>query len=255
MIKMKYAAVAAHTALGLLLCATAPFAAASVSAGISMSNVQFKVTDLTPNDGQAGGIANVEQYSWISSTTEGPRDSQFYRNIRPATSSSTSPVSVTMAASTGVAGEVRSTSEVHGTEFVYSSAVQDSYFSLLPHTSITVSWHTDGFVQTDAALADGHAGADALMYFYRRNTFDYLQYASTLITSSDYPNGTTYSRDFRISYANNTDTAMPIQWRSEVSSDGRAMLPVPEPESYAMLGAGLALIGLVARRRQRRRQG
>lgn len=38
---------------------------------------------------------------------------------------------------------------------------------------------------------------------------------------------------------------------SEFEAIGR-VVPVPEPETYAMLGAGLALLGWVARRKQRR---
>jgi len=140
----------------------------------------------------------------------------------------------------------------------------DSFQNALNFDPITAVWHGDGSLIAQNDDAPGIAPGQT--YFDSGLTFATLakgNYYFTVATFDNFAKGTNMSQGFRY----DADPAIPLQtWCQPASHCGMgthysvhldgvdaASAPVPEPSTYAMLLAGLAIVPAVARR-QRRKQ-
>ncbi|OEZ55675.1 PEP-CTERM sorting domain-containing protein [Duganella sp. HH105] len=239
--------------LGFALAAISPLSAAgSVSTGVAITNVQFKVGDI---DGYPGQINLGKQRTWMSAGSElaSLHDTQSYDDLRAATASVSSSTAKNWTTHSGVAGEIQAYSEASGRDQGGTSSIQEQYFALTPHSSISISGHISGFVESSAGMPD--ASADSHVRIYLLNGDDELAGVEMDIGLSYLsPYSATYSKDFILTYENHTDFGMSMLWSSVAhtyaSNKWYPTNPVPEPESYAMMAAGLVLLGVVARRRK-----
>lgn len=69
--------------------------------------------------------------------------------------------------------------------------------------------------------------------------------ASLFSAGNDASSGT-----LTVTYANRTNEPISMYWMSEVSYSARGVAPVPEPETYALMLAGLAGVAWAVRRRR-----
>lgn len=251
---MKYPVHASTAAVALLLSTVAPFAAAlpSVSAAASISQVQFHTVDLTPDDGQAGGIAGLTAGAGLSARIGNSVDAHPYRALQPDTATIADNFASATISQSGAPGEMASTTESHGYDHAYTSGVQRVDFLLLAHTALSVTGHIAGYAHQDAGLPYSWSGSSVLAEL-DLNMWQTAGYVSRTIGAFGPHPDLSYDQDFVVNYANNSDSAISMYWYTTTQSDASNGInsPVPEPEGYPMLGAGLALIGLVAYRRQR----
>ncbi len=242
------------SAFGLMLALPATFAtAAAVSAGAAVTNVQFHVVDLTPDDGQAGGITYYKRESSLSAVAGNLVDGKDYNDWRAASVyKSDGPNHASMTQS-GNPVEIQARAEANGGDYGTAAyGLQEGYFWLRPHTSITMTGHIAGFVQSVSGPSYATANSAASVYFYDEGRPGYYTLAEIRkeLNLNSSPYGAVYDEDFNLSYANNTNTALAIRWTNYEYTYAAVTTPVPEPEGYAMLTAGLLLLGAVARRRK-----
>ncbi|MQA36660.1 PEP-CTERM sorting domain-containing protein [Rugamonas aquatica] len=257
MMKIKGSCIPAiGSVLGLALAAISPLSvAASVSAGAAITNVQFTVGNI---DGYGtGGVRFLEQKSWINADSDvgGWSYHQDYSDLRAANLSISSSTAQVQASHSGVAGEMQGRSEVSGADQAGTSSFQDRRFMLLPHSSISVSGHISGFVESGAGLPNASAASDVRIYLWVWDEHVSGGYLGQEVTglSLDYvsPYSATYSKDFNLTYANHTDQEVSMFWTSYEHTYVGNVGQVPEPEGYVMMAAGLMLLGVVARRRKK----
>ena len=242
------------SAFGLMLALPATFAtAAAVSAGAAVTNVQFHVVDLTPDDGQAGGITYYKRESSLNAVAGNLSDDKDYGDWRAASVyKSEGPNHASMTQS-GNPVEMQAHAEANGGAYPTAAyGLQEGYFWLLPHTSITMTGHIAGFVQSVGGLSYADASSFATVYFYDEGRPGYYTLAEIRkdLDLNSSPYGAVYDEDFNLSYANNTNQALAIRWTNYEYTNAATTTPVPEPEGYAMLATGLLLLGAVARRRK-----
>ncbi|WP_332853255.1 PEP-CTERM sorting domain-containing protein [Duganella sp. S19_KUP01_CR8] len=257
--KMKHLALAAT--LGLTLSLTAPLSqAALTNAGSSVTNLQFQVTDLTPGDAQAGGIT-VKYRQTAYEVEAGFATFKDYSDFR-AVSDSRTDLDRKAWISTGDFGDLRARAESSNIPPPYmptdarANIWQSMTFWLLPHSAISLSGHAAGFAQRDAGVENGQGLARTAASLSRLGS-DHaeLGYFSKNVSLDALTSQAGYSGDFLFEYANNSDDAQYLFWNIYTTSQAWIFTPdpipsVPEPEGYAMLGAGLMFLGLMARRRK-----
>lgn len=253
---------------------------ASADAGYRLrsetSPVAITVIDLTPNDGHAAGFSKgqVENHMsiWffnkdyldqaVGSPGTAPSDSLSLKNGPTYANRSYGP---------GVgqfAGDMSLSIARQGTPITVSQGENSQVFSLtiLPFTEV----HLTGTymlsverIGSDTASAIGRVSSGMSINQWSfdsngipTNTFRDEYYASIDLEVSS--GNESKSGQFDLVYRNNSYSTETIHYYASsydevrMSSIDPEIPPVPEPETYAMLGIGLFVLGATARRRQRR---
>jgi hypothetical protein len=259
--KLLPSACAVATALLML---GAPQASQAASSSASISDIQFQLTDLTPDDQSAARYLLVNGYSFVQGDigTIGGSDAPFAN----AANQWLAALSATQGYGSGVAGA--STGSFGVFAYGQTSDLNTSYTAnagsgaglhstnlagilLAPFTQVTISADVHLTSSLDALGCGAgcqQAGAQALVT-WGGSTQDI---SLMLNGQTDAFAGPAY-KDGLLSFTltNNTSHWATNAFSFRAMADG-SVTPVPEPESYALLGAGLAVVGLIARRRQRR---
>jgi hypothetical protein len=238
--------------------------AGAVSASISISDLKYQLTDLTPNDGQA---ANVDMWTlWPEVTSWAGSD---YHDVTggagnlTATSSAgggSASASLTHSTLTGekwqsrlLNNSVQAISPVAGQyEQVGSAAKGDGSLDLLiyPHTTLVITGHITAEAQF--APVANHAGSIYIFINAGIGGGTGGIHQELTLTDAD-PAHYSFSQDFTLSFVNNTAYYYSPTFanQTQVIVDNQpSTMPVPEPSSYAMLGVGLAVMGALARKRK-----
>lgn len=249
---------AIHVAVAVLLSAAAPFAAAlpSVSASSNISNVQFHTADLTPGDGQAGGISGLRANGELSARFGQVSDNHPYQAVQAASAAVADHFTSAAISQSGTPGEMAAQAEAHGYDHARAEGRQQIDFLLLPHTALSITGHIAGAVHQDPGLPYSW-GMSSVWGELNLDLWHTVGGVSKTISVFGPKPDPVYSQDFAVNYANDTDAAIAMYWYVNTYADASSGInaPVPEPAGFAMLGIGLPLIGLAVRRRQHRRPG
>ncbi|WP_229261901.1 FxDxF family PEP-CTERM protein [Duganella guangzhouensis] len=259
-------------------------ASASSSVSATLGNLHYTLIDLDPNDGITPSIVfgNVGYTDRSSQTSTYAYDdangvhSKFNRAVAPSITSSVTQSSpqYSMSASasgtsmlnSGVLSAYLQTSGDNKVSFDYDSTADFGVlqFTLSAHTAITfyadasVSAASSGLPSGGyrnsalgiATLSGSFGGNGTALSFFNedaRASLDQIVGSA----GADLPVTDAKNQTLEFTYNNLLDIGIRGYVTSSVGTYATlAVLAVPEPETYAMLLAGLGLIGAIARRRK-----
>lgn len=254
---VRYARLAA---VALTLACGAAVAAPGISASAAISHVQLGVIDLTPNDGHAAGYS---AYRFLDEQASGLSLPDDHVNLFHPDYMSNSPkhtgvaygASYAQTSSNGAIGEMQTAAYLNaaygpsGQLSASGTSQQRLWVTLQPHTAFYVSGHYD-LSLADTGNPDkyyyGGAGVQVALLVNQDKT----RSSDSIFLQDGRRNA---SDDFWVGYANTSDRESEVLLDFSISANAYAWAPaippVPEPDSYLMLGAGLLLLGAVGRRR------
>lgn len=244
-----------------LACGTAS-AASHTSATSNLSPLQFQLSDLTPSDGQAAGMQYDYLSSFLNSRLEepgppptSPTATRVYTGTLLATDTLLNNAYAHSAGhQSGQLGDQHGESTLLELSPVESRALaagnNSAVLTLLPHTALTITGRATGAASVADMLnpADylAHAGARVSLLDADRNSIGYFEQSvdadGSRLTAS-------FDETLEWHYANDSDSNMTLYLYAGIDNDTSRIAAVPEPASYAMLGAGLLLVGGWRRRR------
>lgn len=243
------------------------------SATASISNIEYKLKDLAPNDGITPALrldlskTYTDSQSHISSYEKFPEieDRAFSQH-----SAGLDGAESTISLNRGTAQFYRSGGTLGGgSSAAFLGIPGDTFsgtsfytaFSLAPRTSVTFTGHISLSIDVDGGvfghpLSGDYASASTSISLGRNypgytGSFEFL--SSHLGTWKD---SRTFEKDFSFTFSNTGSV-----WLNDISFEAQQDVnlkqyqmwpaPVPEPHTYAMLGLGICLLGTVIRRQRR----
>lgn len=244
--------------LGTALAAACGAAAAdpSVVAESQMSNIQFGVIDLTPSDGEAPGFAINGMEGIVSryliDRSPGGLERHDYRPIVQGMDETVFYTSGPSFAgfSYDQAGSMRAGIAAYDNLAVRgdagASVFRNYTVTIAPHSVLTVRGEAStSIARTDVGTGDslGYVSASALIRTWEGTVTSFHHFVETTPDSG----GESWSEDFFLMFANPTDNDAKVLVDTYVAASGAIVSSIPEPSEYAMLAAGLLLLGALRR--------
>ncbi|MFB9242082.1 PEP-CTERM sorting domain-containing protein [Massilia antarctica] len=233
---------------------------AGASVRATLKNSQLIVIDLTPHDGKAAGytFAASAQSSNVSASIDMIGTAWDQRRDVPNLNGSNANAylyhtGANVNASTGTWGKANSEIYADGDQLgnarVTGNANQMIGLSVAAHTRLIYSGLAELRISEWYQSAENRTFSSAAVTVGFNGTYQSVDFQSGQFT------GTygTRSQDFSLFFDNNTEAARTIYMSVSTATnvDYYTTTPVPEPETYAMLGLGALVVGAAARRRRR----
>ncbi|MET3133932.1 hypothetical protein AAKU55_004225 [Oxalobacteraceae bacterium GrIS 1.11] len=249
---------------GLTLASSA--AGARVKVGASISDVQFGVIDLTPDDGHAAGIVTSFRGTDLKSTlyasppeAENITHQHHASTLSPFATHVSQAYGDTSASQSGAWGvgtaQLQLDNQLGQPRDAESSLNMVIGIAILPHTALSISGRAAGW--TSQSRADSSSMFTSAVGYTRA----YLDTAPTFpdgelgsfskgASIGAFQSAPNFSNDFLLSYSNTGDSVRNVYFSVYLLAQASSSLipAVPEPSSYAMLGAGLLLLGAIRRK-------
>ncbi|NVD99697.1 PEP-CTERM sorting domain-containing protein [Massilia sp. BJB1822] len=251
-----------------MLATPAAFAASGPTLTGKLSKLKFDVIDLSPNDGVAANyrlnkesvqIENQIRHNWSSSERQ-TVDLNLAVGDEAFSNLNKGPLHTTIQ-SNGSAGDV--TSEVrrdagralpHQSNSVNNTYTYKADLTLSPGAALLLSGNVQQqFIPAGQYIYDTAMSRLSVELKDRSSTFIHEARYSSHFSYRYNQNGWNYQGDFSLVLTNfsNTDISIGLDLAFYSGIDATQPLSaVPEPGSYALFGAGLALLGWRARRRR-----
>lgn len=228
----------------------------SVVAVSQMNNVQFGVIDLTPSDGQTAGFvingseAGVGRHlvdrspggmEWHDrhAIVRGMGESAFYTS-GPSFAGYSYDQAGIMRADIAAYDNLAVRGEAGASVF------RNYTVTIAPHSVLTVRGDAStSIARTDVGSRDslGYVYANALIRTWEGTVTSFHHLVETSADSSE----ESWSENFYLMFANPTDSDAKVLVDTYVAASGTIVSSIPEPSAYAMLAAGLMLMGALRR--------
>lgn len=220
--------------------------AAGGTAQAALSVYRYELIDLDPTDNITPSVRFEYSDIWAEVSISGKIDIEYIGQGVASASLSVDDASGAASAS----NDTHNASMLLGSEGeIRAVGKRDSEFNLSAKTKMVI-WGRASVELDVGNLAPGQhakAGAYAYVYSYGSNVAD--GYSLSLFSPTD---GGTASLDqtFSLEMVNEGDFDMYAYLEHGAYTEGHITTPVPEPSTWLMLGAGLAVTGAIARRRR-----
>lgn len=241
----------------------------TVSASASVSNLHYQLIDLNPNDGIAASISfagSVNQSATevfdaskgVQRDTQTTHDiSSIYSNIVLGDGQASAGFSA--ASTSGSFGDFYTKGYQSGVGSFSADSGMNATFTLSANTVLVFYGNIGGHASGPAPWDQNHqASSHASFGFYGPTLPNNggTQYAAINRDWNTYYGATGSFENFTLSFVNGQQQATTGYLWASMKSTGTNVnaAPVPEPETWGMLLAGLALTGAVARRRNNARR-
>lgn len=232
--------------------------AQSSTAQASLSGYSYELIDLDPNDGIAPSItfSNVLQGAVVSVTPTGGQtteNTQWSENGAPVSAQLGQPGAD--AAAWFSVDELKATSTADNAGYYHAIAGWDADYTLSAHTKLVVTGQAAGSLDVDGTVTQQVALAMVSVLFRAPAQSPHddpsnLASYSRSVLSLDPASGTSFDEAFEVVLVNDSASALSATMSVVARSTAAGVSPIPEPATYLMLGAGLALTGAMARRRR-----
>lgn len=230
-------------------------AATQITSTASLSGVYYSLQDLNLNDGIDPSIS----FSWYSQVNAGvaPVVAEGLTSHSTAASFSGSAHLMVSNAALGATTSasingwnLNATGQATESGEYYSSAHKSIRFTLSPNTSLFIGGFINAGVSSKLALPDVAGSNVWLQIINSQNANPYTQSAFYSVGAYSYNDSpTTVEDQFYLNMSNAKGSAMNGTIDIYTGAWG-TLAPVPEPSTYAMMLAGLGLLGAAARRKR-----
>ncbi|WUR11925.1 PEP-CTERM sorting domain-containing protein [[Empedobacter] haloabium] len=223
------------------------------NAASRLSNVQFSTLDLTPDDGAAAGyeivaIANSQVFASYSQRGNPGEQNFFLEPYQPGVARVDYGPSFGEGSTSGAIGALdtraRGTAELDTFGHAGAHSIQRVLLTLRPNTVLIVGGHVDTLATAhfDQMRYDAVSRVDVGLIDAAGRRVDMAQISYTSVDGGI----DELHDDFALRYENSSanDLAVTLDLHAQA-----AVFAIPEPASWAMLSAGLLLLGAAGKRR------
>lgn len=236
----------------LSLAGASAHAAKNISVGASLSNASMTVIDLTPDDQQAAGYRfDHVSGSSVDATMRAPAAA--WSQTESASSAGYEPVSATVVngASTSVSS-AGSWANLRTDVQLYDSLDPkgDASGNVTQELSVLVAPHTQLVFSAYGEVSIASGGNDFIGNAVTTVILGSQYWSRSMIQGGGQNDSGVRGQTFSMSYVNNSDSEQYLRMYMNTLTRSRyqGTSPVPEPETYAMLGLGMLVVGAAARR-------
>ncbi|WP_338769837.1 PEP-CTERM sorting domain-containing protein [Massilia sp. METH4] len=240
-----------HVILAATLCAAPAFADDTFTA--RLTNFGYTLTDLNPNDAYTPTPLDITRGNstgslWLVNfdpMTEIDRDLAALPGTAMSDSGQLGSYGGAWSTGTDLSQSVSLASSGYG--IGWSEADWTIQITMQPNTAITLTGHlTMDWTQTGSELPGTSSGLSSV---FSVGAPDWG--TSEHVYTFESPDS--IDTDLSITYSHRGSAPLVVYISSSLTAHSSVFAPVPEPSTYAMLVAGLAIAGWTARRRQSRR--
>jgi hypothetical protein len=249
-------AVAAVVVGGALALSSGIAAAQATTAQASLSDYGYQLIDLDVNDGVTPSItfSNTARGALTAAVAE-QGELLWWHGDSSINGEAVSSASSAGSASVGAwysAGEIRVSGSIGGAGQYAANAGWVDNYTLSANTKLVFMGHAVASVLPGAAVADQYTSVGIAVIFSGINDdgSSPQPYYARAATHPGIAETANFDEWFTLEVVNASNTAYSSMLNIAVNANAEVTSPVPEPATWLMLGAGLALTAGMARRRR-----